>query len=669
MEADMSDNPWWRDTPWRMVQTNLREIDMRDINADEYVRQLVDFGANVCMINAAGIISSYPTQLEYHYQSEYLTGDSLMQIVERCHENNIKVIGRMDFSKVRYPLYEKYPHWAYIGTNGDIVNYNGDVHVCFNSEYQQNYALSIMEEAVNLLNLDGIFLNMGGYNSFYDYSGNIYGDCTCENCKRRFREMFGEELPAEASRHMPEKYEQFKRETLWEYEARVYRSLKEIKPNICLANFTGQNDGFVRNEAGTYFRDNRANWCYEAGELTKLAHSYPGMLPSITSVDFIDISTRLFSVSEHQQKLRMAQNLAAGGSLDYYLIGRLDNHEDQSGFRPLSEMYHYLRRHESEYTGMTSDAEILLLKPSGLFFSSEGMLNDYYGWYKILAQHHLLFDAKHLSEHSRVDWSRYRVAILPDCTGLDDAVFQSARSFVENGGTLICSGRAFSTKEEWMGIQEVKRTENALRSCYFKKGGDESDGLEKRELLYLTGLYVYADYMEKTKKQMHFIPPHPFGPPERCYYAEVTDYPAVATTRHGAGHVVYLPWHPARLYQEHGHYPMGEWLYSLLQPYVRKVQDTLPPMIELTVHGNQHGDTLVHVVNHTGFFNGAYHAPLELPHLDVKVYLDKAPASAVSLTLGAPCPFEVKKDYILLHLEKVALFDAIILQYQKPNLP
>ena len=71
----MSD--WWDNMPWRMIQTNLREIDTLDIDAERFVADLKEFKANVVMINAAGIIASYPTRLPFHFQSPYLKGDSL----------------------------------------------------------------------------------------------------------------------------------------------------------------------------------------------------------------------------------------------------------------------------------------------------------------------------------------------------------------------------------------------------------------------------------------------------------------------------------------------------------------------------------------------------------------------------------------------------------------
>ena len=62
-----------------MLQTNLREIDMADIDADAYAEQLKEYGATVVTLNAAGIIASYQTQLDCQMQSPYLTGSSLFQ--------------------------------------------------------------------------------------------------------------------------------------------------------------------------------------------------------------------------------------------------------------------------------------------------------------------------------------------------------------------------------------------------------------------------------------------------------------------------------------------------------------------------------------------------------------------------------------------------------------
>ena len=72
---------WWKGWPWRFIQTNLREIDMVDIDAERYVADLKEFRAMIAMINTSGIITSYPTKLPYHYQSPFLKGSSLADII------------------------------------------------------------------------------------------------------------------------------------------------------------------------------------------------------------------------------------------------------------------------------------------------------------------------------------------------------------------------------------------------------------------------------------------------------------------------------------------------------------------------------------------------------------------------------------------------------------
>jgi len=68
---------WWTNWPWRFIQTNLREIDMLDVDAKQYIEDLKSFEATVLMINTSGIISSYFTELPFHHQSQFLKGDSL----------------------------------------------------------------------------------------------------------------------------------------------------------------------------------------------------------------------------------------------------------------------------------------------------------------------------------------------------------------------------------------------------------------------------------------------------------------------------------------------------------------------------------------------------------------------------------------------------------------
>ena len=100
--------------------------------------------------------------------------NSHWDIATACHAADIRVIARTDFSKVRRPIFEAHPEWAYRTKAGEIVDYNGDVHCCICGDYQQRYALEIIREVLTKLPFDGIFFNMGGFQT-RDYSGNTYG--------------------------------------------------------------------------------------------------------------------------------------------------------------------------------------------------------------------------------------------------------------------------------------------------------------------------------------------------------------------------------------------------------------------------------------------------------------------------------------------------------------
>ena len=167
---------------------------MRDIDADRYVASLTSLGATVAMINTSGIIASYPTALPFHTPSAYLQGDRLPSIIGACHAAGIKVIARTDFSKVRPELHERHPEWASRRADGTTIEDGGDVHVCPSGSYQRECAPRIVEETITVLDVDGIYFNMAGFQT-WDYRGVDHGICHCAACSEGFREMFGLPLP------------------------------------------------------------------------------------------------------------------------------------------------------------------------------------------------------------------------------------------------------------------------------------------------------------------------------------------------------------------------------------------------------------------------------------------------------------------------------------------
>lgn len=660
---------WWIGKPWRMIQTNLREIDMLDINAERYVADLQAFKATAVLFNMAGIIASYPTKLRYHFQSPFLKGDGLDKIIAACHAAGIRILARTDFSKIRRPIYEEHPEWAYLTPKGEIVDYNGDVAACVNGGYQQEYALKIIEELITTYDVDGIFFNMGGYQT-RDYSGNYYGICHCENCKRLFREMFGLPLPQAESMDDPvyRKYVVFKRCTLKEHHAKVYNHIVRLRPDLCIANHLDFRRGIVRQESNTALDRPLPHWQYSASENTKwVVSSYPSMVSSNTTVDFIDFPYRHVAVSPYQQKLRLAQNLANGGALDYYLIGRLDNHEDRSGYAGIKEMFHYHAANEEAYLNIVSKATV------GLLNGPDGNQAEFRGWFRVLVEGHFLFDTLMTDTALELPWDKYRAIIVPDYQPLSDALAIRLDQFVADGGTLIAVSRAGWRDEDYeprpapalkcLGIEKVNVLKSRLRSPYLKL--DDKTGFKRfadTDLVFLEGNYVYADYAAGVHKRFKLIPPHMFGPPERCYYTQVTDHPGLTVNAYGKGKAIYIPWEPGALFYRQGYTNTFDFVADVLEGIagLKPIEGNLSSQVEVTVFEKRDGgDQLVHLVNTSGHFGVSFYAPVTMTDVEVVIPYEGKPSSVRGLVSGRPLSYTPWEGKLTIRVPRLELFEAI----------
>ena len=641
---------------------------MSDIRADQVVKDLISFKATVLMINAAGIIASYPTRLPYHFQSPYLKGDSLLKIIEACHAENIRVIARTDFSKVRRPVFDLHPEWAYRSVKGEPVDYNGDVHVCVNSWYQQEGILHILDELFSTHPFDGVFFNMGGYVT-HDYSGRYYGPCVCENCKRRFQALYSQKFPFSvrednSSRSYSEfendLYLQFKNHTLQDQESSINHFLTARFPHLCIANHLSFERGFIRQESNTALERPLPLWQYSASENTKWAvGSHPAMVCSNTSVDFIDFPYRHVAVSPFEQALRLAQNLANGGSLDYYLIGRLDNHADRSGYAPVKEIYAFHAEYEQVYRGLKSMAEIALIKPSA------GNLDEYRGWFRTLVEAHYPFDVLTVDAAMKKSVIGYRCVILPDVGFLEEQLSQTFINYVAGGGVILVTGKPPTLMLPCMGVEEIISEQIDLRSPYFLVEEKQTfPRLRDTDLIYLEGLYEQARYSSDAQKFLQLIQPHPYGPPERCYYEQnqVTDLPGLVRHPSGRGLAIYLPWQPGKQFFHRGQVNTFCLMADVLehQAGMQPLGGNLSEQVEATLFQNSEGAILLHIVNTSGHYGNSYYPPISMKDLHVTIpWEGEAPGEVIALKSGLPIKTEIIPGRLALLLPWLGQFEVL----------
>ena len=669
----MSSKHWWEDYPWRQVQTNLREIDMLDIDADVFVKDLQRFSATVVMINTGGIIASYPTNLPFHFQSPYLKGDSLKKIIDACHAAGIRVVARTDFSKIRRPIYEVHPEWAYRTIEGEIIDYEGDVHACICGGYQQEYAFEILREIMTNLPVDGLFINMSGFQT-RDYSHRNYSLCHCDNCKKRFKARFGMELPkkVDLKDKAYQAYGVFQQEVISENNKRLEALVHGINPEVAINGIN-----FFRMESNTEYKRGLPHWQYSASSNTRCLRGISELrVLSNTTVDFIGFLYRHIGVGAAQQKLRMYQQLANLGALDYYIIGRLDNHLDRTPYAGLQEVFGFHKQHEADYRHLYARAEVLLVR-SKLW----GDVPEERGWIRALTESHILFDEALEKDILAGSLERYKAIILPDCEQMGTALCAKLDAYAAQGGTVVSTGRSGRYDEVFaersapalacLGVERTLSTREDMISAMFLVSEQEKQVFKSFadvDAIAFGDMLTFQEYAPAAKKYFRLLPPQPYGPPERCYAGEPTSVPGIIVNPHGKGQGISVPFLVGGLYYKEGYENSLFLLRDIVSGLcgVSSVAPGLSLMVEVTLGVSETGEhALVQLVNTSGHFGNSYFQPIPVEGVKLDIPLAEKVLSAHSLVDGRSVAFVQAGGRVRLEVQRVGEYESIRLNLAK----
>lgn len=139
---------WWHEEPMRLVQTNLRQIDAaRDPR--EIIGEVKDFGGNAVLFSVGGIVSFYPSELEFQTPIPGLEGDFVSEAREEASSQGVRFIARLDLSKCHKHVFDSHPEWFYKRVDGKPIIYNGVNSTCINGGYYQEYCFEIMKEVID----------------------------------------------------------------------------------------------------------------------------------------------------------------------------------------------------------------------------------------------------------------------------------------------------------------------------------------------------------------------------------------------------------------------------------------------------------------------------------------------------------------------------------------
>ena len=675
---------WWLKEPFRLVQTNLREIDAIDFDVEVYVNSIKEMGANTVLINVGGIVANYFTDLEFHYQNPNLKFNMINDVVERLHNEGIRVMGRFDFSKINELYAAKNPDWLYKSVSGDQVNYNGQVHTCVNGGYQQEYSLKILNEALTNFPLDGVFFNMIGYQT-RDYSHTYHGICQSDNCKSRFSEWSdGLELPTVETMNDPvfRKYQQFKGETSNELFFRIHDLIKSFGNQIAISTYTHAGTDFYRKESNSHaaLYDDFVPWEYQSAHNVKSTlGSWKNEQVSNAIVHFYGYPARHSADARWLSQQRLFQNIMYGAGPDFYCIGRLDNLEDRYVLDNMKEVFQFHKSNEKYLHHTQSGNKVLLLHD---YHSG----NEYNGIFEILTENHILFD---VMEHWCINTEEvprsidsYEMIILPEISRLSDTQCQQLDQYVEAGGKLLVTGFT-STKDEFgnplqklrlnsLGALPEYKTFEKVQGTYFRIFEDDKRRLgnkvyENLDLVYAWEEGLLCEIKENASAYLGYIPPAMIGPPEKCYYTEVTEIPGLIHQKFGKGQTAFITFKIGSVYHHKRHYGHAALVMSALKTLLDFEPSLIvdaSQMVEVSRQiGAEKDFEWYGLLNHTGQLGNGFYEPVPMRNISLEFQPQKPVRSIRSLKDDAKIDFIQNKNLVEVTLSEFGAYDILLVEY------
>ena len=635
-----ADTRWWMTEPIRFLQTNLSETDST-VDPHQLVSAVADVGANTFLVNMGGIVAQYPTRVAFHYPSAFLPAgrDLFGDVLRDAHARGLRVVGRFDLSKTQKPAYDAHPEWFFRRADGQPAIYNGLYSTCINGDYYRKHALTILSEALDRYEVDGLFFNMFG-NPATDYSGVAMGPCRCDACRARFRSRYNRDVPAAADAD----YRAFMSESAREVAATIAELIHRKRPRAAFLTYISDHTDGIMSESNTAVGRPLPLWPYSASDnVSRALGSEPDKVAINLAMSFVDFPWRYAHVSQPETQLRLYQNMAHGGPPAVVVVGTMTQ-QDRTGLLAAKPVFAWHARHEDLYVGQKNAARVLLM--------ATGDTPAYRGFFRLLSEQHIPFA---VSENFR--WmddpsQRYDLVIAPGRIppGLD--------RYVREGGRLLAAGSTAPALP--VGRVVGRRATQGYWRIHDHTG---LPSLRDTNLLFIDGDYV--ELSPTDPPLLTLIPTAMFGPPEKVWSDKVeTTVPGLVFANYEKGRLAYIPWDVGGLYYRHsspGHAGLMMDVIDRLLPSGRQIKTDAHPLVELTVMDQPHRQrTLVHLVNGIGHQDTAYFPPVELR--DVRIELARDVRRVRAVALGVDLPVTSSGAYRSITLPSLKVYEVLIVE-------
>lgn len=216
----------WYQKPLRVVQTLLREPDIKDYDVEKVVGYLKSVHANGMVMSSGSVVDFFRHDHEMANPTKFLgERDVFGELLKACHREGIKVIVRVDFRGVEDARFEKHPDWFAVNADGSPKMNESKLHQsCFNGKYRNEYGIYFIKHLLGHYQVDGIWYN----------APQSTGVCYCPYCAKKYKDATGEDIPKvgpsleEYKKPVMSEYRRLKAEWALEHMGRVRDTIKSF---------------------------------------------------------------------------------------------------------------------------------------------------------------------------------------------------------------------------------------------------------------------------------------------------------------------------------------------------------------------------------------------------------------------------------------------------------
>jgi len=687
---------WYKNSYLRLLTDmhipDWNEEFMSKFDPKRYVEDMSATGIDTVYLyaNSCVGICNWPTKLG-HMHNGHKGQDRIKALTEGFSEKGINVIVYINiWSKYVYDLY---PQWRCKDPQGRgsgeyMYDQPGRYGVlCLNSPYK-DYVLGLVDELCSSYKFKGLWVDMILWRTM----------CTCDHCKKRFKEETGYDIPDTVDWDAPEWNAYIRKREEWVgefYDAIIEKVKSYDKEHTVMCNcsylenrWLGENLEYYRKSefVGGDFNDSRETHSLECKLFNSVTANKP--FEFLGSVMDPSLNEHVILKSEEHMKLLMFSCLMNNGR-----YGFIDGIDPCGTTNPkVLERMKKLAETEKPYEKYLIP-EVEFCSNVGLYVSPDSIIDmrdnkkelfelryatphtdAVRGAASILVKKHIPFSV--ITKYDIEALNKYDTIILPETITLDDEEKAAIRSFVKNGGNIYASGyialyddKGIKTPKgalsDLLGIEFEGRTEEEITYMRPENGGIITGDFTREHPLSFnhSQTLVKADGDRKILARLTL--PYTKPQDETKFSSAIanppgihTDYPSVVYGEFGKGKVLYTA---CSIESENNYEREDAFIRALSYVLPQKCyfETDAPKCVEITLYKQEErGRYILNILNFQKEL-----PPIDIHNVTVKIRVEDEIKRIFTAPDEKDMPFNCENGEITIHIDKLQLFKMIVLEY------